>query len=125
MNRLSDKINNWSKIDKEILKLNEYLKNLKQHKSKTEQEILNIIKNNNLTEKKIRFNNNHFVYNISHSLPPISLTLIEKVLGDNLNSNIKTHILNEIKKYRENNKSESISLKKKKIRKTKSNSLKK
>ena len=125
MNELSEKINNWSKIDKEIVKINEYLKNLKYYKSKTENDILNIIKSNNLTEKKIRFNNNHFVYNISHSLPPLSLTLLEKVLSDNLNNQAKTHILNEIKTYRENNKSQSISLKKKKIRKTKSNSLKK
>ena len=125
MDKLSEKINNWNKIDQKISKLNEYLKNLKQHKSQTENEILNTIKTNNLTEKKIRFNNNHFVYNISNTLPPLSLTLLEKILSENLNNNMTRHILNKIKLYRENNKSESICLKKKKIRKTKSNSLKK
>lgn len=125
MEDLSNKMNNWNLLDTEILKINNYLKILKKNKSDTETDILNILKNNNLTQKKIRFNDKHFTYNISKTLPPLTLTLLETILNDTINNEAKNIILEKIKNYRENNKSESITLKRKKIKKTKCNSLKK
>ena len=116
-NKLKNNINNWIEINESIAKFNTKLKTIKEKREVLEKSILSDLKNNKLTDKKFRIENNHIFYNQSTSMPTLSINLLETVLDKLVNQNTKNVILNEIKTYRENNKTTNISLKKKKIRK--------
>ena len=118
-NKLNKDITEWLKYNILIDKLNNKTKLIKEHKNNLENTILSFIKDNYLVEKKLKISNYHIFYNTSNSLPPISFKLIETVLSDTLSPELKSIIINKIKIVRENNTTESISLKKKKIKQSK------
>ena len=118
-NKLNKDITEWLKYNILIDKLNNKTKLIKEHKNNLENTILSFIKDNYLVEKKLKISNYHIFYNTSNSIPPISFKLIESVLSDTLSPELKSIIINKIKIVRENNKTESISLKKKKIKQSK------
>ena len=114
---LGENINNWIKINQQIDQYNTKIKAVKEHRDKLEKNILSSLKQNSLTNKKFKIDNSHVFYNQTASLPSFSITLLEKVLDRLVNAKTKQVILDEIKKERENNKTISVNLKKKKIRK--------
>ena len=116
-NKLKSNIKQWMTIQEIISNYNSKIKEIKQKKEAIETTILNDLKNNNLTDKKLKIDNQHVFYNQTTSLPSVSLSLVDNVLTKLVNNNTKMIILNEIKKYREQNKTINYSLKKKKIRK--------
>ena len=119
-NKLSLQINEWLKYNESIDKLNSNIKSIKSKKSTLEQNIIYSLEENNITEKKLRVGNSHIHYNISHSMAPLSLKLIESVLNDYLTPQIKEKILANIQSRREELKSQSVSLKKKNANRKKS-----
>lgn len=118
--KLSLNINNWIKYEETINKLNKSLKQIREEKNILEQDILKSLKINNLQDKKLKISDNHITYNITNTLPPLSLKLLDTILSQMLNETTKNKILNKIKNYRELNKSQTISLKKKQIKLNKS-----
>lgn len=120
-NKLSLQINEWLKYNESIDKLNSNIKSIKSKKSTLEQNIIYSLEENNLTDKKLRVGNSHIHYNISHSMAPLSLKLIESVLNDYLTPQIKEKILEKIQLTREQLKTQSVSLKKKNANRKKSN----
>jgi len=119
--KLSVDINNWIKYNESINKINMHLKSIKDDKNKLEFSIIKSLETNNLTNKKFKIENNHIFYNTTSTLPSLSIKLLENVLDEFLSTEIKNKILEKIKLYRENNKSDSISLKKRNINRKKSN----
>jgi hypothetical protein len=120
-NKLSKDIDIWLKYNESIDKLNNHLKALKEKKNNIESSIITTMENNDLTQKKLKINEKHIHYNISHTMPPLSLKLLEQVLNEFMTPNIKEKILEKIQLYREKNKTQSINLKKKNISRKKSN----
>jgi hypothetical protein len=116
-NKLSIQINEWLKYNDNIDKINGHLKIIKSNKSELEQNIIYTLEENNLTDKKLRVGNSHIQYNITNSMPPLSLKLLENILSEYLTPQLKEKILNKILTDRESLKSHSVSLKKKNIRK--------
>ena len=125
MDKLSNDINIWNNINKNIDKVNTILKKLKNHKNSIETNILENIEKNELCNTKLKYDNYYFIYNLNKTLPPLTLKILETILKNNVNDELKIKILNDIQKYRENNKNKSITLKKKNFKKSKCNSLKK
>ena len=121
LSQLSKDIIEWDSHNETIKKLNDYTKNVKEKKNKLELSILNTIKHTNLTQKKLKLENNHIFYNTTYTMPPLSIKLLETVLDEFIDSKYKEQILEKIKIFRENNKTESVSLKKKTINRKKSN----
>jgi len=121
LSQLSNDIIEWESHNDTIKKLNVYTKSIKDKKNKLELSILDTIKQNNLTHKKLKLENNHIFYNTTYTMPPLSIKLLETILDEFIDSKAKEQILEKIKKFRENNKSESICLKKKLIHRKKSN----
>jgi len=119
-NKLSLQINDWIKYNESIDKLNNHIKTIKSKKNTLEQNILYSIEENNLTDKKLRVGNSHIHYNITQSMPPLSLKLLENVLNDYLTPQIKEKILEKIQDRREQLKTQSVSLKKKNANRKKS-----
>ena len=119
-NKLSLQINEWLKYNESIDKLNSHIKTIKSKKSSLEQNIIYSLEENNLTEKKLRVGNSHIHYNITNSMPPLSLKLLENVLNDYLTPQIKEKILEKIQHRREQLKTQSVSLKKKNANRKKS-----
>jgi hypothetical protein len=119
-NKLSLQINEWLKYIDTIDKFNEHLKTIKSKKSTLEQNIINTLEENNLTDKKLRVGNSHIHYNITQSMPPLSLKLLENVLTEYLTPQLKEKILEKILCDRESLKSQSVSLKKKNVNRKKS-----
>ena len=115
--KLSIQINEWLKYNESIDKLNSHIKNIKYKKSTLEQNIIYSLEENNLTNKKLRIGNLHIHYNITNSMPPLSLKLLESILDEFTNPKIKEKILEKIQTRREQLKSHSVSLKKKNINK--------
>jgi len=120
-NKLSIQLNEWIKYNESIDKLNSHLKTIKSKKSILEQNIIFSLEENNLTDKKLRIGNSHIHYNITQSMPPLSLKLLDSVLDDYLTQQIKEKILEKIKIRREQLKTKSVSLKKKNVNRKKSN----
>ena len=114
--KLKSNIKQWITINEIISNYNSKIKEIKQKKDAIEKTILNDLKNNNLTDKKLKIDNQHVFYNQTTSLPSVSLSLVDNVLTKLVNNNTKMIILNEIKKHREQNKTINYSLKKKKIK---------
>jgi len=121
MDELSTDINEWLNYNNSISKINDYLKGIKEKKNKLEESILFKLEEHKLTDKKLRIGDNHIIYNISQTMPPISLKLLDNVLSECIHHDSKDKILEKIQLYRENNKSQSICLKKKNINRKKSN----
>ena len=119
-NKLSIQINEWLKYNDNIDKINGHLKIIKSNKSELEQNIIYTLEENNLTDKKLRVGNSHIHYNITNSIPPLSLKLLENVLNEYLTPQLKEKIMEKIQRERENLKSQSVSLKKKNINRKKS-----
>ena len=116
LSELSSSINEWMKHDELIKSLNLKIKEIKESKSTLEKSILETLDKHNLKNKKLKINNKHVVYNETYSLPPLSIKLLDTIFS-NYEDTVKHMILESIKKYRENHKTISISLKKKAIRK--------
>jgi hypothetical protein len=119
-NKLSLQINEWLKYTDTIDKFNEQLKTIKSNKSALEKHIIYTLEENNLTDKKLRVGNSHIHYNITQSMPPLSLKLLEIVLIEYLTPQLTEKILEKIQTDRESLKSQSISLKKKNVYRKKS-----
>jgi len=119
-NKLSLQINEWLKYTETIDKFNAQLKTIKSNKSTLEQNIIYTLEENNLTDKKLRVGNSHIHYNITHTMAPLSLKLLETVLTEYLTPHLKEKILEKIMRDRESLKSQSISLKKKNVYRKKS-----
>jgi hypothetical protein len=123
LDKLYQNINTWTLVNTKIAEINKTLKSYKDAKNNLENIILDDIKINNLTNTKLKINNSFFTYSTTYTMPTLSITLIETILDKLVNTrklaqSEKNQILDEINKYRNSNKKESISLKKKKIRKS-------
>ena len=119
-NQLSKDINKWLKYNESIDSINYKLKIIKDQKNKLEESILFNLKTHNLTDKKLKIGDKHINYNINNTMPPLSLKLLDTILEEFLDSKIKEKILEKIQFYREQNKTESVSLKKKNINRKRS-----
>lgn len=119
-NKLSKDIDIWLKYNDSIDKLNNQIRFLKEKKNNIEESIISTMESHNLTNKKLKINEKHIHYNISYTMPPLSLKLLENVLNDIMTPKLKEKIIEKIQIYREKNKSQSINLKKKNINRKKS-----
>tara|TARA_B110000967_G_C18531967_1_gene386310 strand:+ start:231 stop:617 length:387 start_codon:yes stop_codon:yes gene_type:complete len=119
-NQLSKDINKWLKYNESIDSINSQLKIIKDQKNKLEESILFNLKTHNLTDKKLKIGDKHINYNITNTMPPLSLKLLDTILEEFLDNKIKEKILEKIKLYREHHKTESVSLKKKNINRKRS-----
>ena len=119
-NQLSKDINKWLKYNESIDSINSQLKIIKDQKNKLEESILFNLKTYNLTDKKLKIGDKHINYNITNTMPPLSLKLLDTILEEFLDYKIKEKILEKIKLYREHHKTESVSLKKKNINRKRS-----
>ena len=62
-NKLKSNIKQWMTIQEIISNYNSKIKEIKQKKEVIETTILNDLKNNNLTDKKLKIDNQHVFYN--------------------------------------------------------------
>lgn len=118
--KLSKDVDIWLKYKEYIDKLNIHIKSLKEKKTTIENSIINTMETNDLTNKKLKINEKHIHYNISYTMPPLSLKLLESVLDEFMTPKIKEKIIEKIQIYREKNKTQTINLKKKNINRKKS-----
>lgn len=118
--KLSKDVDIWLKYKEYIDKLNIHIKSLKEKKTTIENSVINTMETNDLTNKKLKINEKHIHYNISYTMPPLSLKLLESVLDEFMTPKIKEKIIEKIQIYREKNKTQTINLKKKNINRKKS-----
>lgn len=116
LSSLSNNITNLLKLDENIKELNNKQKELKKNRDLIEEKVLDILNKNNLTEKKFLLNNNSIFCAKSNSLPPINIVLLEKILTKYIGKKEVEFILQQIDTYRQNNRKETIVLKRKAIK---------
>lgn len=105
-------LKNWVIYDNTIKKYNQHIKKLKDQKDILENELLFIIKKNNLEHLKVNIDNSKIICNNTSSLPSLSYKFLEESLNEYLqNKEESKNICSFIKKKRESNKKKSISLK--------------
>tara|TARA_B110001450_G_scaffold256140_1_gene285600 strand:+ start:766 stop:1176 length:411 start_codon:yes stop_codon:yes gene_type:complete len=129
LNNLTQNINKWIFLNDKIEISNKKMKELKEQKNTIEESIIHDMEEKNLTNKKLRLNNTHILYNISHNQPGISITLLESIFDELITNNTisietKKYIIEYIKTYRDYNKKSVVSIKKKKIKLTNSRHIK-
>lgn len=120
LNNLANNIKIWNTLNEKIHDMNTNLKKIREKKSTLETYILEDMKQKNLTDTKLKIDNSHLTYNISYTNPSLSFSTIEFILNNMVTSQeiscrTKELIIEEIERYKENNKKKNISLKKKKI----------
>ena len=120
LNQLTENIKNWFILNEKISSTNNTIKHYKNNKMMLEESILKEIKERDLINTKLRINNSHVHYNIAYTMPSISFNIMETTLNNlifkqAITCKTKELILEELDKYRNENKKENISLKKKKI----------
>ena len=126
LNQLTENIKKWVILNEKIASINDILKHHKNNKIILEEAILKEIKDRNLTQAKLKINNSHVHYNIAYTMPPISFNIMDTILNNMIykqaiTCKTKELILEELDRFRNENKKESITLKKKKIPSPKQN----
>jgi len=113
---LSETIKILLRLDESIKELNNQQKELKKKRDILEENVLEILNKYNLTEKKFLLNNNSIFCTKSNTLPPINSSLLETILSKYISKNEVDFILKQIDDYRQNNRKETILLKRKAIK---------
>jgi len=113
---LSETIKILLRLDESIKELNNQQKELKKKRDILEENVLEILNKYNLTEKKFLLNNNSIFCTKSNTLPPINSSLLETILSKYISKNEVDFILKQIDDYRQNNRKETIILKRKAIK---------
>jgi hypothetical protein len=113
---LSETITILLRLDESIKELNNQQKELKKKRDIIEDKVLEILNKNKLTEKKFLLNNNSIFCIKSNTLPPINTLLLETILSKYISKNEVDFILKQIDDYRQNNRKETILLKRKAIK---------
>lgn len=114
-NNLKNAINLWIEYNKNISTINNKLKSFKEKKILVENNILDFIETNKLTNTKIKYNEQNITYKSYETLAPISIKLLIKTLQETIdNEEIINIILNKLNEKRSNNKKINRQLKIKK-----------
>ena len=111
--KLSDDINTWLTYNEAIDKFNTHIKQIREKKNNLESTIISTMETHKLTNKKLKISDKHIYYNVSHTMPPLSLKLLESVLDEFMPPKTKEKIIEKIQLYRDANKTATINLKKK------------
>jgi len=112
-NKLTKTMNELFSIDEQIKSLNSKTKYLKKDREIIENQLMDLIKKNNLEDKKFLFNDRKIFLNKYSTLPPLNIKMLEQILNNNLDKSKTNMILKDIEKYRNENKKEIIKVKRK------------
>tara|TARA_B110000285_G_C14812177_1_gene462501 strand:+ start:260 stop:646 length:387 start_codon:yes stop_codon:yes gene_type:complete len=105
-------------IDEKIKELNKQNKQLKDDRNIIESKLMETLKNNNLEDKKFILNNKQLFLNTYSTLPLLNIKLIEKILNKHLDKSNTNMIIQDIEKYRNENKKEVLKVKRKIVKKS-------
>ena len=111
--KLTKTMNELFSIDEQIKSLNSKTKYLKKDREIIENQLMDLIKKNNLEDKKFLFNDRKIFLNKYSTLPPLNIKMLEQILNNNLDKSKTNMILKDIEKYRNENKKEIIKVKRK------------
>ena len=100
-------VEHWKQLTKDKTK------DLKKKREIIENELMDLIKKNNLEDKKFLFNDRKIFINKCTTLAPLNIKILEEVLNKYLDKSKANMILKEIEKYRNDNKKEVIKVKRK------------
>jgi hypothetical protein len=100
-------------IDEKIKEINKQNKQLKDDRNIIESKLMETLKNNNLEDKKFILNNKQLFLNTYSTLPLLNIKLIEKILNKHLDKSNTNMIIQDIEKYRNENKKEVLKVKRK------------
>ena len=112
-NKLTKTMNELFSIDEQIKSLNSKTKYLKKDREIIENQLMDLIKKNNLEDKKFLFNDRKIFLNKYSTLHPLNIKMLEQILNNNLDKSKTNMILKDIEKYRNENKKEIIKVKRK------------
>jgi hypothetical protein len=105
-------------IDEKIKEINKQNKQLKDDRNIIESKLMETLKNNNLEDKKFILNNKQLFLNTYSTLPLLNIKLIEKILNKHLDKSNTNMIIQDIEKYRNENKKEVLKVKRKIVKKS-------
>ena len=110
-NELSKNIKQWIAYDDYLKQMNQKTKSIREKKDLIEEKITTTLKNNSLTNTKLKTGNNYIIYQESNSNCSLSYKFIQDALGKYLSEKQTTQICDILKKERESHKKTSFSLK--------------
>lgn len=95
-------IKNWVTIDNEMKKLNDQIKQLREHKTKLQNEINNHIKNHNMSNSQVRISDGSLKFMNSKIQQPLTFKYLEDRLSEIIKDKSQiAAILHHIKSKRE------------------------
>ena len=120
MEDLKQSVKQWYILDKKIEEMNKDLSNLRDKKKEVEKDVITNMKQNGLENKKINIGQISIIYSKSMQLPPYNLELFEDTLDKiyKKGSSESIHILKTLNINRENNRTPTYCIKKRKNRST-------
>lgn len=125
MDELKLNIAKYMKLDEELTKRNNVVKELRSKKNDIQKKILTFIELNNLKNTKINLNHCYIKYNINESLCPINMDFLDTCFNNYFNDSKKADdIIEFIERQRQLNKKKTIGLKKLKNKSKKHKSFK-
>ena len=123
---LKENLSKHATIDSKINNLNKLATQLRKQRSQLETNIIDKMTSLNFENKKIKLNQTSYYIGINKQSPSLTLELIKSVATKLFDEPSALQLLNEINKYKEENKKETYLLKHKNInrkRSTKTNKL--
>ena len=103
-------------LDEKIKILNEKQKLLKKERENIEERVLDVLNKNNLAEKKFRLENNSIFCTKNQTLPPLNSKLLFEILSKYMSKDKVDFLIEKIDQHRNNNRKETIVLKRKVIK---------
>lgn len=113
---ISKNISKLLALDEKIKIINDKQKELKKERDAVEDLVLDILNKNNLTNNKFRLENSSIFCTKNQTLPTFNSKLVEDILSNYMAKDKVDFLLKKIDDYRNNNRKETLVLKRKQIK---------
>ena len=120
MESLTNELKQHSELDDKIKVLNKQTHILRKQRTNLEEKLVSKIKNMKLDYKKLKFSNNAYIVSTTKEKPTLTIDIVKQVASKFIGEDNALELITKINEYRESNKKQQSTLKRKLISNKKS-----
>ena len=120
MESLTNELKQHSELDDKIKVLNKQTHILRKQRTNLEEKLVSKIKNMKLDYKKLKFSNNAYIVSTTKEKPTLTIDIVKQVASKFIGEDNALELITKINEYRESNKKQQSTLKRKLISSKKS-----
>ena len=120
MESLTNELKQHSELDDKIKVLNNQVHILRKQRTTLEEKLVSKIKHMKLDYKKLKFSNNAYIVSTTKEKPTLTIDIVKQVASKFIGEDNALELITKINEYRESNKKQQSTLKRKLISNKKS-----